>query len=112
MQKISLSRRMKLFMEVFGLGRAAATLAGILLIAVVAMLGPWWFFRSAQPTTITITSGPEGSVFQATAEKYRVILARNGVKLKNLPSQGSLENLERLDDPAFKVDVGFVQGGI
>jgi TRAP-type uncharacterized transport system substrate-binding protein len=39
-------------------------------------------------------------------------LARQGVKLKILPSEGSLENLQRLDDPSFHVDVGFVQGGI
>src|ERR1041385_237194 len=111
MQEVSLSRRLKLITEVFGLGRSAM-LAGILLVAVVAMLGAYGFFRSAPPTTITVTSGPEGSVFQATAEKYRVILARNGVKLKNLDSKGSLENLERLDNPSSKVDVGFVQGGV
>ena len=42
----------------------------------------------------------------------RKILARNGVKLKILPSQGSLENLKRLLDPSFRVDIGFVQGGV
>ncbi len=46
------------------------------------------------------------------AEKYRTILARSGVKLRILPSQGSLENLKRLADPSFKVDIGFVQGGV
>src|SRR5262249_32579984 len=46
------------------------------------------------------------------AESYRKILARNGVKLEILSSQGSLENLKRLADPAFSVDVGFVQGGV
>jgi TRAP-type uncharacterized transport system substrate-binding protein len=29
-----------------------------------------------------------------------------------LPSEGSLQNLQRLQDPGFKVDVGFVQGGV
>jgi TRAP-type uncharacterized transport system substrate-binding protein len=47
-----------------------------------------------------------------TAEKYAKILARNGVKLRILPSEGSLENLKRLNDPAYRVDVGFVQGGL
>ena len=36
----------------------------------------------------------------------------SGVTLKIVPSQGSLDNLKRLSDPKFKVDVGFVQGGI
>ena len=29
-----------------------------------------------------------------------------------LPSDGALENLQRLRNPKFKVDVGFVQGGL
>ena len=72
----------------------------------------FWFFHSAPPKTIIITSGDEGSRFQRTAEKYAKILARNGVKLKILPSEGSLENLERLENPSFHVDVGFVQTGV
>jgi TRAP-type uncharacterized transport system substrate-binding protein len=72
----------------------------------------FWFFYSAPPSTITMTAGPEDSVFQVNAEKYAKILARNGVKLKVLPSEGSLENLKRLIDPKFRVDVGFVQGGV
>jgi len=32
--------------------------------------------------------------------------------LNILTSHGSLENLQRLDDPMFKVDVGLVQGGV
>jgi hypothetical protein len=36
------------------------------------------------------------------------LLASNGVTLKILPSQGSVENLRRLTDPAARVDLGFV----
>ncbi|HEY0455827.1 MAG TPA: TAXI family TRAP transporter solute-binding subunit [Verrucomicrobiae bacterium] len=99
------------FRETFGLGRGAA-LSAILLIAIVAVFAGFSFFKSAPPGTITITSGPDGSLFRTNAEKYRIILARNKVKLEILPSHGSLENMQRLDDPSFKVDVGFVQGGV
>ena len=34
------------------------------------------------------------------------------MKVKILKSEGSLENLKRLEDPAFRVDVGFVQDGV
>jgi TRAP-type uncharacterized transport system substrate-binding protein len=68
----------------------------------------FWFFYSAPPTTITITSGPPGSSFATNAIQYSKILARNGVTLKILPSQGSGENLERLNDRSISVDVGFV----
>lgn len=90
----------------------AATLGPILLIGLATIWAALWFVHPAPPNTITITSGPEGSMFQTTAEKYRKILARDGVRLKILPSQGSLENLKRLNDPAFHVDLGFVQGGV
>jgi TRAP-type uncharacterized transport system substrate-binding protein len=99
------------FGETFGLGRAAAISAVLLIVSVLA-LAVFWFFHSAPPRTIYITSGPEGSAFQKSAEKYRAILARDGVKLKILSSAGSLENLKRLGNPAFRVDIGFVQGGI
>jgi TRAP-type uncharacterized transport system substrate-binding protein len=58
-----------------------------------------------------ITTGPAGSSFQRTAERYRDILSSNGVTLRILPSHGSIENLERLSDRAFRVDIGFVQAG-
>ena len=97
--------------ENFGLSRSV-TLSAALLIFVVIICGVSWFIHSAPPDTIIITTGPEGSIFQTNAIKYASILARSGVKLKILPSQGSQENLLRLNDPAFHADVGFVQGGM
>src|SRR5215813_14256565 len=90
----------------------AFTLAPIILISVVAIWAAFRFVRPAPPDTITITTGPEASLFRNYAERYNKILARNGVKLRVLTSQGSLENLRRLSDPSFSVDVGFVQGGV
>ncbi len=70
------------------------------------------FVRPAPPSTIVMTSGADGSMFEVYTGRYAKILAQQGVTLKILPSQGSLENLKRLSDPTFTVDVGFVQGGI
>jgi TRAP-type uncharacterized transport system substrate-binding protein len=70
------------------------------------------FVRPAAPRTITISTGPEGSTFQRSAERYAKAFARNGVTLRLRPSNGSLENLRRLADPAGDVDVGFVQVGV
>ena len=90
----------------------AVALGPVLLIIVVTIWVAFRFVRPAPPDTMTITSGIEGSTFRTSAEQYRKILARNGVKLEILPSEGALENLKRLRDPEFKVDVGFVQGGL
>jgi TRAP transporter TAXI family solute receptor len=84
----------------------------LVLITAIVIVAAYWYVRPAPPDTITIITGPPGSVFQRTAEKYQKILARNRVKLRILPSEGSLENLKKLNDPAVHVDVGFVQGGV
>ncbi len=93
--------------ENFGLN---PTVAMLLVVGSIVFLAVtvFWFFYSAPPTTITITSGPSGSSFATNAIQYSRILARNGVTLKILPSQGSTENLDRLNDRSMPVDVGFV----
>jgi len=100
-----------MIMEIFGVSRAM-TLAAILFAVLVLAGAVFVFIKSAPPDTLTITSGPEGSVFHTNAIRYARILARYGVKLNVLTSQGSLENLDRLCDPSFQVDVGFVQSGM
>lgn len=102
---------LKMITEIFGVSRGVA--AGMALSVVLVIAGAvYYLFQSAPPSTIILTAGPEGGVFQTNAFKYAALLARHGVKLKILTSAGSLENLERLSDPAFAVDVGFVQGGV
>ena len=69
-RKIGLTKIQAMFMETFGLSRAVS-LSAILLISLVTIFAVFWFFHSAPPDTITITSGPEGSIFQTNAEKIR-----------------------------------------
>lgn len=109
--KKGLARLLAPFTEIFGLGRVAATAAFLATVTVLAFT-VFWFFYSAPPNTITISSGPPGSTFETNAFKYLGILRTNHVTLKIISSEGSEENLKRLDDPAFHVDVGFVQGGV
>jgi len=83
-----------------------------LLVVVAAFAIAARFVRPAPPTRLVMTAGTEGSAFRIYAERYRKILARNGITLEILPSGGSVENLKRLSDPKQPVDVGFVQGGL
>ena len=109
--KFGLSTALATCTETFGLSRGVAL--GVLVLSALGLLAVgFWFSHSAPPKTIVLTSGPPDSFFYTTAGKYAAILARNGVTLKILPSQGSLENLKRLGDPASRVDIGFVQGGL
>jgi hypothetical protein len=82
-----------------------------MLIGVVLVFAVFWFVRAAPPKSLVITSGTPGSSFETNAYKYREILARSGITLQIVPSHGSFENLERLENPGVRVDVGFVQGG-
>ncbi|MCE5265207.1 MAG: C4-dicarboxylate ABC transporter substrate-binding protein [Deltaproteobacteria bacterium] len=109
--RFGIGRLQVIFAETFGLG-PGATLTAIIFTAIVVISAAFWFFYSAPPDTIIITSGDAGSLFQRNAERYAKILARKGVKLKILTSEGSLENLKRLEDPKFRVDIGFVQAGV
>ena len=109
----ALRARLALAREGLGvIGRGLPISLGLLLLlSLIAAAGAFAFLRSAPPTTLTLTSGPKGSSFWNVAEQYRKILARDGVTLKILPSQGSRDNLARLADAKQDIDVGFVVGG-
>jgi TRAP-type uncharacterized transport system substrate-binding protein len=98
------------FTENFGMSRAVAA-ATVIFIVTVIFGAVFWSIHSAPPHVVWMTSGPPGSSSERSAEKYRDILGSNGVLVKILPSEGSIENLRRLSDPSFRVDVGFVQTG-
>jgi TRAP-type uncharacterized transport system substrate-binding protein len=87
-------------------------MALILVIVATLCIALFTFFNSAAPTTLTIAAGEKGSVFQRYAEQYKKILAKEGVTLTIIPSDGSIDNLKKLADPHTKVDVGFVQSGV
>jgi TRAP-type uncharacterized transport system substrate-binding protein len=108
---LALKRIQVMFAETFGLG-PGTTLSAIIFICLVVITATFWFIYSAPPDTIIITSGDEGTSLAKSAEKYKKILSKKGVKLEILKSKGSLENLQRLENPAFRVDVGFVQTGV
>ncbi|MGQ7938099.1 TAXI family TRAP transporter solute-binding subunit [Paraburkholderia sp. D1E] len=71
-----------------------------------------WLVDPAPPKTITISAGPHDSSFLVAADQYKKILARNGITLKVLESDGSVQNLQRLLDPKQHVDLALVQGGV
>ena len=104
------AQAMSTFTETFGLSKTAA-ISVVFFVTVVIAAGLFWFIYSAPPRTLTITSGPPGSSVEHYAEAYRDILSSNHVTLKILPSQGSIENLQRLENPDVRVDIGFVQAG-
>jgi TRAP transporter TAXI family solute receptor len=88
----------------------------VLVVILLIILGFFWvsfhFLRPIPPRTLTMTTGMEGGSFAVLGERYRQVLARDGIQLRLLASSGSVENLTRLKDESKAVEVGFVQGGI
>jgi TRAP-type uncharacterized transport system substrate-binding protein len=97
--------------ETFGLNAVVALLC-LLGLAGVGLAAVAWVVHSVPPRTLTISGGHPGSTFERYARSYQRRLAAQGVELRLLPSEGSLDNLQRLQDPASGVDLGFVQGGL
>lgn len=90
----------------------AETLGPIALVSAAAIFLALHFVRPAPPHTLTMSSGPKGSTFETMAERYQKILAHNGIELKIIHSEGSLDNLNRLCDAHSGVDIGLVQSGV
>ena len=110
-KRMTRPRIVSALVETFGLNPIVAFVV-VFLTFLVCFFAIFWFFRSAPPRTLVLTSGPQGSTFQRFADSYAKALARDGVTLQVLPSHGSMENLLRLEWIEPGVDIGFVQGGL
>ncbi|NIO23447.1 MAG: TAXI family TRAP transporter solute-binding subunit [Gammaproteobacteria bacterium] len=82
----------------------------VLLVAVVLYV-TYQFVDPAPPNRITIATGAPDGAYYAYAQRYREILARDGVTLEVRQTAGSVENIELLESRQAGVDVAFVQGG-
>ncbi len=90
----------------------AQSLAPILILSIAAIWLTLHFVQPAPPRHLTIASGPVGSAFERNAQRYRKVLARNGIELKIVNTHGSSENLQRLADPHSGIDIALVQSGV
>lgn len=87
------------------------TLVPVLLLVLAIFVFAFRFVEPAPPDTFVISTGAIDSGYYMFAQRYKEILARDGVKLELLPSAGSQENVSRLLDKKSGVEVGFLQGG-
>ena len=90
--------------------------AVIMLPLLLIVVGAFWFtshyVRPAPPDTFVMATGTEGGAYHLFGERYREILARDGVRVELRASAGSIENLKLLTDPASDVEAAFIQGGV
>jgi len=90
--------------------------ATVVIPGILVILAAFWvasrYIRPAPPDSFVMSTGAPGGAYHLFAERYREILARDGVTIELEPSAGSMENLARLRDPNSGIDVALVQGGI
>lgn len=90
-------------------------LAFVIPVALIVLLVAWLaikFIRPAPPSEIVLLTGPKESSYYSLGERYAKIVARSGVKVKVVETEGARDNLKRLLDPNAEGDVAFVLGGL
>jgi TRAP-type uncharacterized transport system substrate-binding protein len=84
--------------------------------AILLVLAAFWvtsrFVAPAPSKEVVIAAASKGSPYYEAAERYRQILADNGITLTIRETSGSLENLALIKDEASGVDAAFLQGGV
>jgi TRAP-type uncharacterized transport system substrate-binding protein len=84
----------------------------VLLVIALALWLAVRLLHPAPPDSIVMLAGPKESGYYTVAERYAKIIARSGVKVQVVETDGAKDNLKRLVDRGAHADVGFVLGGL
>jgi TRAP-type uncharacterized transport system substrate-binding protein len=88
----------------------------IALPVLAIVVAAFWFaaqhIAPAPPKTLIIATASKGSPYYEVAQRYRSLLAANGVNLVVRETGGSMENLKLISDPPSNVSAAFLQGGV
>lgn len=82
----------------------------ILLLVIASFYLTSKFIEPSSKKEITIATGSIDEEYYQTALKYKEILEKQKVKVNILTSNGSMENIQLLNDK--KADIAFIQNGI
>jgi TRAP transporter TAXI family solute receptor len=101
----------------FEIDRTALKDAALVIVPLTALVvAAFWlaslYIKPAPPDSFVLSTGAEGGAYHIFGQRYRDILARDNVRVELRASAGSIENLQRLLDPASGVEVAFVQAGV
>jgi TRAP-type uncharacterized transport system substrate-binding protein len=86
-------------------------------IIVVALTGVaiWLTFSLLRPTpprSVAMAIGPDGSFGAELGNRYREILARDGIELRLVPTTGAVDSMARLRNPKSGISIAIIPSGI
>ena len=87
-------------LKIYGLGAFLIILGFVL---------AYQFVEPAPPKTLTIATGSKSGAYFQFAQRYKNVLAREGLDLKIVNTKGSVDNIARLK--SGEVEIAFVQSG-
>jgi len=79
------------------------------LLAVLMLGGAYWWLDPNPPKHVRLATGPAQSAYATFGQRYAKALAKDGITVELVPTEGSADNLRLLREG--KVDLGFVRGG-
>ncbi|NMM11111.1 MAG: ABC transporter substrate-binding protein [Polaromonas sp.] len=90
--------------------RDLAVSAGpFIVLAVTLLVLAYWWLDPNPPKRVVLATGPAQSAYEEFGKRYAHLLAKDGIDVVLLPSEGSAANLQLLREG--KADLGFVRGG-
>jgi len=87
----------------------AASIGPFALLTIVLLGLTYWWLDPTPPKRVVLATGPEQSAYDEFGKRYAEALARYGIEVQLLRSEGSSDNLQLLRQG--RADLGFVQGG-
>ncbi|KAB2851768.1 MAG: C4-dicarboxylate ABC transporter substrate-binding protein [Hyphomicrobiaceae bacterium] len=94
------------------LREVAYTLGPVVLLILAAFWAASQFITPAPPQKLVVAAATKGSPYYEAAQRYRGVLAANGVTLEVIETKGSLENLSLVTSATSNVSAAFLQGGL
>ncbi|RZL07767.1 MAG: C4-dicarboxylate ABC transporter substrate-binding protein [Rubrivivax sp.] len=101
--------RQALLLALLSIRDVLASAGPVVLLALGLLAAAYWWLDPQPPRTVTLATGPAGSAYADFGQRYAQALARDGIRVRLLPTDGTVGNLAALRDG--RADVAFVRGG-
>ena len=102
-------RAQNLKLALLNLRDLLVSLGPVILLVAGLLVAAYWWLDPQPPKTVRLATGPADSAYANFGERYKKALARNGITVELIATEGSLANLALLRNG--RADLGFVRGG-